>query len=51
MRQHDLRMGVERVDAALEQVGGVEVVVGHPLEELSTSLLHHEVVVERRAAV
>ena len=51
MRQHDLRMGVERVDAALQQVWGVEVVVGHPLEEFSTGLFHHEIVVERRAAV
>ena len=51
MRQDDLRPGVERVDAPLEQVRGVEVVVGCPLEELAAGLLDHEVVIERRAAV
>ena len=51
MRQRDLRPGIEGVDAPLEQVGGVEIVVGHPLEELTTSLLHYEVVIERGATV
>jgi len=51
MRQDDLRAGVEGVDAPLEQVRGVEVVVGHPLEELAAGLRDHEVVIERCAAV
>ena len=51
MRQNNLRPRVEGLDAPPQQVRGVEVVVGDPLEELAAGLLDHEVVIERRTAV
>ena len=43
--EHDLRVLVERVDAALKQVASVQVVVRRPLEQLTPRLLGDEVVV------
>jgi hypothetical protein len=43
--EHDLRILVERVDAALKEVAGVQVVVRRPLEQLTPRLLGDEVVV------
>jgi hypothetical protein len=51
MSKGNLGAGVQSLDTALEQVWGVQVVVSYPLEELAVSLLHHEVVIERRASV
>ena len=38
-------MLVERFDAALDQFAGIQVVVGRPFEQLSPSLLDHDIVV------
>ena len=49
--EHDMRVLVERFDAPLEQVAGVEVVVGGPLEQLPPGLPDDEVVVRGEADV
>lgn len=46
MRESDLRPGIERIDAALKQVWGIEVVVGHPFEELAASLFNDKIVIK-----
>jgi len=51
VRQRDLRSGVQCLDAALEQVRRVQVVVRGPLEVLSAGLPDHVGVVEGGAAV
>ena len=51
VRQYDARVLIERVNAALEQVAAVQVIGGRPLEVLSARLLHHEVVVRRKADI
>ena len=43
--EHDVRVLVERVDAALQQVAGVQVIVRRPLEQFAPRLLGDEVVV------
>ena len=43
--EHHVRVLVERVDAALQQVAGVQVIVRRPLEQLAPRLLGDEVVV------
>jgi hypothetical protein len=49
--QHHVRALVEHLDAALEQVAPVQVVVRGPLPQLAAALGEHEVVVRRGADV
>ena len=51
MREDHLGPGVEGIDAPLQQIWRVQIVVGHPLEELAPALLDHEVVIEGGTAV
>ena len=45
VREHDLRILVERLDTQLEQVTGIKVVVRRPFEQLATRFVHDGVVV------
>jgi len=49
--QDDLRVLVERRNAALDQVARVQVVVGGPLEQLAPGLLDQDVMIRRASDV
>src|SRR5215471_13017397 len=51
MSQDHIRMLIECINAALQEVTAIEIVCRRPFKKLPTRLLNHEIVIRRKAYV